>query len=275
MPLEFSSSDELAFQEAFRCLADPSWGDKLMRLADRPVEALWARLPAGMRQRISAATERALSTAAKAALWSLASEGTVHPWSEFWHKAAVAATGAAAGLVGLEALLVELPLSTTIMLRSIADIAKAQGEALEDPDTALNVVQVLALGDVGILDYLALRRAWAAELRAAALYLGRRAGADTAAPVVARVVARVASRYQVQVGELAAAEVIPVVGAVSGGLLNWLFLEHFQSKATGHFIIRRLERTYGREYVADRIQSAAKAHGLTWHPAGGDSASDA
>ena len=41
---------------------------------------------------------------------------------------------------------VELPLSTTIMLRSIARIAQSEGEDLEDPATALACLQVFALG---------------------------------------------------------------------------------------------------------------------------------
>ena len=39
-----------------------------------------------------------------------------------------AASGAAGGAFGLASLPVELPVSTTIMLRSIADIARAEGE---------------------------------------------------------------------------------------------------------------------------------------------------
>ena len=41
---------------------------------------------------------------------------------------------------------IELPVSTIIMLRSIADIARSEGEDLSDPESALSCVQVFALG---------------------------------------------------------------------------------------------------------------------------------
>ena len=37
-------------------------------------------------------------------------------------------------------------MSTIIMLRSIAEIARSEGEDLSDPETALSCVQVFALG---------------------------------------------------------------------------------------------------------------------------------
>jgi hypothetical protein len=40
----------------------------------------------------------------------------------------VATTGGVGGLFGLPALAIELPISTTIMLRSIADIARSEDE---------------------------------------------------------------------------------------------------------------------------------------------------
>ena len=40
----------------------------------------------------------------------------------------------------------ELPISTVIMLRSMGDIARAEGEDLRDPETALSCLQVFALG---------------------------------------------------------------------------------------------------------------------------------
>jgi len=42
---------------------------------------------------------------------------------------------------------------------------------------------------------------------------------------------------------------MPILGAVGGALINLLFINHFQSAARGHFIVRRLERKYGEELV--------------------------
>ena len=41
----------------------------------------------------------------------------------------------------------------------------------------------------------------------------------------------------------------PVVGAVAGGVVNLLFMDHFQEVARGHFVVKRLEKTYGAEAV--------------------------
>jgi hypothetical protein len=45
------------------------------------------------------------------------------------------------------------------------------------------------------------------------------------------------------------AQAIPVIGAVGGGLVNTVFISHFQDMARGHFVIRRLERRHGSEIV--------------------------
>ena len=66
--------------------------------------------------------------------------------SQFLHRALATASGAAGGTFGLAALPVELPVSTVIMLRSIADIARSEGEDLSDPEAALSCVEVFALG---------------------------------------------------------------------------------------------------------------------------------
>ncbi len=45
------------------------------------------------------------------------------------------------------------------------------------------------------------------------------------------------------------AQSLPVIGAAGGALLNTLFIDHFQDPTRGHFTVRRLERSYGRETV--------------------------
>ena len=42
---------------------------------------------------------------------------------------------------------------------------------------------------------------------------------------------------------------IPILGAIGGASINLLFINHFQAAARGHFIVRRLERKYGAEFV--------------------------
>ena len=42
---------------------------------------------------------------------------------------------------------------------------------------------------------------------------------------------------------------MPIVGAVSGGTINYLFMRHYQDLARAHFEIKRLEKQYGNEAV--------------------------
>ena len=71
------------------------------------------------------------------------------------------------------------------------------------------------------------------------------------APVVLRLVARVAQRFSIQVTEKAAAQALPVVSAASAAAINVVFIDHFQDMATGHFIVRKLERKYGPDTVKE------------------------
>jgi len=168
---------------------------------------------------------------------------------------AVAATGAAGGLFGLPALAVELPVSTTIMLRSIADIARSEGEILRTAETKLACIEVFALGgrlasdDATESAYFAVRLALSKAMTEAAQHLAGRGVTGTGVPAMVRFVSQVAVRFGVPVSEKIVAQALPVVGAAGGALLNTLFIDHFQDMARGHFIVRRLERAHGREAV--------------------------
>ncbi len=58
----------------------------------------------------------------------------------------VLVSGAVGGFFGLPGLIIELPISTTLMLRSIADIARSEGEDLSSFDAHLACITVFALG---------------------------------------------------------------------------------------------------------------------------------
>ena len=67
--------------------------------------------------------------------------------SKDWlYAASVITTGIAGGAGGLPGLLVELPITTGLMLRSIADIGRAHGERLEYPLFRFTCIEVFAYG---------------------------------------------------------------------------------------------------------------------------------
>jgi hypothetical protein len=67
--------------------------------------------------------------------------------------------------------------------------------------------------------------------------------------VLVRLITQVASRFGLVVTQKAAAQTIPVIGALGGAAVNYAFIDHFQSVARGHFTVRRLERKYGKDIV--------------------------
>ena len=155
----------------------------------------------------------------------------------------------------MPALAIELPVSTTIMLRSIADIARSEGEDLHHPDGRLQCLQVLALGgklredDTAESTYFAARAALAKAVSEAAEFVAKRGLAQKGAPVIVRLITQITSRFSMVVSEKVAAQAVPLVGAFGGAAINTLFIHHFQDMARGHFIIRRLERVHGQEEV--------------------------
>ena len=175
------------------------------------------------------------------------------------------ASGAAGGAFGLATLPVELPVSTTIMLRSIAAIARNEGEDPSDPETALSCIQVFALGGrIGSADpsesgYFAVRAMLAKSVTEAARFIAERGIIEEGAPVLVRFTTLVASRFGVVLSQKFAAQALPVVGALGGASVNYVFIEHFQEIAQGHFTVRRLERVYGKDVVRAEYERLAKA----------------
>jgi hypothetical protein len=267
---ELSAAHLLELAEARRLLETPGIAVKASNLLGRPIEAGIGLLPAGWRDKVADATRDALMTALNGALRTMdrrpGAEGTAAaPASSGWHKLAATLSGAAGGAFGLPALLIELPVSTTIMCRSIADIARAEGESLDDPAVRLACIEVFALGGKGPGDdaaetgYFAVRAALARAVSDAAQFLATHAVAGEGAPALLRLVALVAARFHLQVSEKVAAQAVPVIGAAGGALINLMFIDHYQGVSRGHFTVRRLERLYGEDVVRRAYDALAAA----------------
>lgn len=257
---ELSAAHLLELAEARRLLETPGIAAKASNLLGRPIEAGIGLLPAGWRDKVADATRDALMTALNGALRTMdrrspAGGTAAAPASSGWHKLAATLSGAAGGAFGLPALLIELPVSTTIMCRSIADIARAEGESLDDPAVRLACIEVFALGgkspgdDAAETGYFAVRAALARAVSDAAQFLATHAVAGEGAPALLRLVALVAARFHLQVSEKVAAQAVPVIGAAGGALINLMFIDHYQGVSRGHFTVRRLERVYGEDVV--------------------------
>ena len=95
---------------------------------------------------IDGAVRRALEGALQTAMRS-DPQRNPSPLSGAWlHRGLLAASGVAGGAFGLPGTLLELPVSTTLLLRRIAAIAAEQGEDLARPPVQAECLKVFALG---------------------------------------------------------------------------------------------------------------------------------
>lgn len=235
-------------------LEHPGLTAKLTSIIGTPIEKGMKLLPRRWSNIVNKATTKSLGIALRMAITTIGG-GSEKPSRDLWHKVAATASGAGGGAWGVLALTVELPISTTIMLRSIADIARSQGEDLRHTGAQLACLEVFALGGHTPKDnaaesgYFAIRAVLARAVAEAAQFIAERGVTKEGAPVIVRLISLIAGRFGVSVSEKAAAQAIPVVGALGGALINLAFIDHFQEIARGHFTVRRLERLYGSEVV--------------------------
>jgi EcsC protein family len=259
-----SQTDLAALRRAVQLLEHPSLAARLTNMVGRPIELIGYALPASASQVITTATSKALEMALHVAVRTM--DQTVHPGSQRFHKVLATASGAAGGALGLAMLPIELPVSTIIMLRSIAEIARSEGEDLSDPETALSCMQVFALGgrpdsaDASESGYFAVRGLLAKSVTQAARFIVERGVIEEGAPILVRFISQVASRFGIVVTQKLAAQAVPLVGAVGGAAVNYAFIEHFQDVARGHFTVRRLERRYGKELVRGEYERLAQVN---------------
>ncbi len=252
--MELTGTDLEDLKYAKLLLAEPSLTAKVINMLGMPFEKGIGYLPKTWHGQIQKVSERALNRALDFAVISMGKKGRKTSADTF-HKIAAATSGGVGGLFGLPALGFDLSVSTVIMLRSIMDIARSEGENIADIETRLACLEVFALGgrssedDAVDTGYYAIRAALSKAVSDAARYIAERGTVNRGTPVLLRLISQIGSRFGVVVSEKAAASAIPVLGAAGGSMINTLFLDHFQDMARGHFIIRRLERTYGKDVV--------------------------
>ena len=250
--LDATALDEL--RAAHALLETPGLAAQLANLVGAPLEyVMEKRLPAPATKLVNALVRKALAQSLRAAVATLG--GAAAPPRPHVHALAAAASGAAGGAFGLAGLAVELPVTTTLILRSIAEIARAEGERLDDPEATLACFQVLTMGGRASRDdgaesgYFAARAVLAQQVASAAEYVAVHGLVGKGGPLIVQLLSAVAARFSVNVSQKLALQAVPLVGAATGAALNTLFMRHFQAMARGHFTVRRLERQYGVEAV--------------------------
>ena len=248
-----SEADHALLAAAIDVLERPSLPGRLSKLVGRQIDMAEQFIPDALLNAANTAASAALRVALRTAVATLP-KGTGTMPGRF-HTALAAVSGAAGGAFGLATLPIELPVSTTIILRAIADIARRAGEDVTDPATALACLEVFALGgghEAGPASnsgYLAVRSMLAKSVQQATRVMLQRGLADESAPALVRFLGQIVSRFGLVVSQKIMAQAVPVVGAIAGGAINAAFAEHYQALAKAHFEVRRLERVYGSPAV--------------------------
>lgn len=255
--MELNEKEIRDLKYAVCLLENPGFLIKTVNVIGKPVENMLKKMPDSMAKTVMNVTDKALGKAVDFAAGTF-DDNRPLPAENFLHKIGVGIAGGISGMMGMGALAVELPVTTTIMLRSILDIAREEGENPADSETRMAALSVFALGGRSSSDdgsetgYYAVRAALAASVKEAASYLEKAAiqnVADKTAPALIRLMTAIAQRFGITVSQKAMAQAVPIVGAAGGAAINTLFMDHFQDMARGHFIVRRLERKYGYEEI--------------------------
>ncbi|AUI68258.1 EcsC family protein [Beggiatoa leptomitoformis] len=253
-------TDHQDLKNAILILENPSFAIKLTNYVGMPIESIMKYLPNNYQVKLNDGITTALQTALSVATASLSDD--TRESNHGWHQFLVGTSGAIGGAFGLWGVAVELPISTTLIMRSILATACSHGENIQNPQSQLACLEVFALGspqtdvdDGSESGYLAIRIALAKAITEASEYLVVKGGAEASAPVIIRLITQIAARFGIVVSEKAAVQAVPVIGAATGAIINTVFINHFQNMAEGHFTVRRLERRYGTNFIQSQYKA--------------------
>jgi EcsC protein family len=199
-------------------------GVQMLNALGGKAEGLLDQLPANVRDGLTEATERALLLSVQAA------QGTRRavPDQKEWINTAVAtALGAAGGFGGLPGALVELPATTTMLLRAIQGVAAETGFDPATESVQFDCVRVFSAA--GPLDF-----DDGADLGFLSARMTLTGGA------MQKLIATVAPKLATALGQKLAAQTVPILGAVAGAGTNFAYTRYYQKIAHVQFGLRRL-----------------------------------
>lgn len=215
----------------------------LLNLVGGHAEGLLDRLPVSLRVRLNETTEEALKRAAEIAHRSRNVVGEQPGWRT---RVLTATMGAVGGMGGLPTALAELPVTVTVLLRAIQDVAVEHGFDPSEPGVRFDSIEVF--GAAGPLE-----RDDGANLG----FVGTRM--TVTGPALHALIARVAPRLAAVLGQKLAAQTVPILGAAAGAATNYAYTRYYQDMAQVHFGLRRLAIDAGRDHEALITEFRARA----------------
>ena len=166
-------------------------------------------------------------------------------------RAAVGMSGAVGGFIGLPGLVPDISFTTLAIMRGVARIAVREGEDLSSEEARAACLAVFSLLPApGEWSDARMDESELSYFSARMLLQGR---------TMVSLVEQVGARYGLVLSRKIALQAVPIVGAATGAALNDAFLRHTLDLAEGHFVIRRLERTYGSKAVREAADAATVA----------------
>jgi len=198
-------------------------GMAFMSKLGQKADGLADYIPKGAQQGLHTATEKALQTAIKAADLS---HRVLPDEDARLTRLVAAAMGAVGGVGGIGTALAELPLTTTLFLRSIQAAAKSEGFDPKADNVRFDSVRIFASNgplnsEDSDLAFMATRMA-------------------VSGPTLQALATQVAPKLALVFGRKVAAQALPVMGAVAGASINSIYAKYYREIAHVHFGLRRL-----------------------------------
>jgi hypothetical protein len=260
---QLTSSELQELQRAKIFLSHTSRFIQILSILGKPVEVVLHLLPRSIQNLIQKIFQTMLKRCLAVSIASLQKE-PVKALSHKHHLSAVACTGAIGGAFGLPALFIELPVSTTIMLRSIASIAQSEGFDPRDPEVQIACLEVFFLSEEQIknpsteMSYWVIRAGMTKAVTETVSQWTTRGVLDHSSSVILKIAGMISSRTGILLSEQLLLKILPIIGAIGGAATNYIFLEHFQNIAHGHFIIKRLEKKHSPEIIQSQYLALRK-----------------
>ena len=203
---------------------------KLANFAGSHIESVMEKIPDGFEKELQNTIKLALEKAYDTSDY-LSNNSYAPTVPSYFHKVTATVTGAIGGLAGLAGAAAELPVSVTTMFGSFQKIAESYGFDRSDPETKLECLKVFSMGGP-------LEEDDDLDLSFATAKLG------LSGQSVRNIIATASQRLSVVITQKLGSSAIPILGALSGGALNYAFITYYEEMAHIRFRLKQLGTEY-------------------------------
>ena len=163
------------------------------------------------------------------------------------HRIVGAALGAAGGTFGLPGFLVEVPATVSLLLKSMLEVAAAEGMDPRSGETQLLCLLLLAHDDeINLSDQLTFFQSLDTQVQNLQVSVsnGNTSAEGVSREVVQNILRLVAVKFRVNMARKALVQSIPGVGAMTGAAINAAFIAYYQNLTRAYFMMRTLKNRY-------------------------------